>query len=135
MAKALVLYGSTTGNTESVAHTTAKAIAEEKIVTIIKEVGSVAPGEFDGPHDLFVLGCSTWGDDEIELQEDFSEFFEKMDAIDLNGKKIAVFGRGDSSYPHFCGAVDAIEEKNRELGGESGGQWFENRRRSGRCGG
>lgn len=27
------------------------------------------------------------------------------------GKKAAVFGCGDNSYTHFCGAVDAIEER------------------------
>jgi len=29
---------------------------------------------------------------------------------------VAVFGCGDSGYTHFCGAVDAIEEKAETLG-------------------
>ena len=116
MTKALVIYGSTTGNTESVAHTIAKTIAGEKIVADIKDVSTAEPSDFNNGYELFVLGCSTWGDDEIELQEDFAEFFENMDGLDLNGKKIAVFGCGDSSYTYFCGAVDVIEEKTGSLG-------------------
>jgi flavodoxin len=41
-----------------------------------------------------------------------------MDKADLSGRKAAVFGCGDSSYTYFCGAVDAIEDKVKELGGE-----------------
>jgi flavodoxin I len=118
MAKALVIYGSTTGNTESTAHTIAKAIAAQDISTTVKDVTSIETSEFDNAYDLFVLGSSTWGDDEIELQEDFAVFYEHMDGLDLNGKKMAVFGCGDSSYPHFCGAVDAIEEKVGNLGAD-----------------
>ena len=29
---------------------------------------------------------------------------------------MAVFGCGDSSYTHFCGAVDAIGQKAKDLG-------------------
>jgi sulfite reductase alpha subunit-like flavoprotein len=39
-----------------------------------------------------------------------------MDKANLSGKKVAVFGCGDSSYTHFCGAVDVIEEKAAQLG-------------------
>ena len=118
MANALIVFGSTTGNTESTAHTIAKAMAAQNIDTTVKDVTSIEKSEFGDPYDLFVLGSSTWGDDEIELQEDFAEFYENMDGLDLNGKKIAVFGCGDSSYTHFCGAVDAIEEKAGNLGAE-----------------
>ncbi|MGD9123617.1 MAG: flavodoxin, partial [Desulfarculaceae bacterium] len=118
MAKALIVYGSTTGNTESAAHTIAKTMAAQNIDTTVKDVTSVGTSEFENTYDLFILGCSTWGDDEIELQEEFVEFYENMDGLDLSGKKIAVFGCGDSSYTHFCGAVDAIEEKTRSLGAD-----------------
>ena len=40
-----------------------------------------------------------------------------MSRITLNGRKVAVFGCGDSSYEYFCGAVDAIQEKVEEIGG------------------
>ena len=118
MAKALVVYGSTTGNTENTAHMIAKAIAEHNIEAVVMDVSSTDTGAFNNGYDIFLLGCSTWGDEEIELQEDFAEFYESMDGLNLSGKKIAVFGCGDSSYTYFCGAVDAVEEKAEELGAE-----------------
>jgi flavodoxin I len=117
MARVLIVYGSTTGNTESTAHTIAKTIAEHDIEARVQDVNTVGISDYRNTYDLLLLGCSTWGDDEIELQEDFSEFFERMDQLDLSGKKAAVFGCGDSSYPHFCGAVDVIEEKVESVGG------------------
>jgi len=118
MAKALIVFGSTTGNTESVAHVIAKAVAENKIEAKVKNVTSLSKSDFSAAYDVFILGSSTWGDDEIELQEDFAEFYETMDDLDLDGKKVAVFGCGDKSYEHFCGAVDAIEGKCKSLGAD-----------------
>ncbi len=118
MANALVMFGSTTGNTESVAQMVAPVLAENGFKAQIKDVARAEPDDFGGRYDLIVFGCSTWGDDEIELQEDFAEFFENIDQYDFSGKKVAVFGCGDSTYEHFCGAVDAIEEKIKALGAE-----------------
>jgi flavodoxin len=36
----------------------------------------------------------------------------------LHGKRCAVFAPGDSFYEHFCGSVDVLEQKLKELGGE-----------------
>lgn len=116
MAKALVVFGSTTGNTESVAQVIAKTLAESKIDVTLKNVIAVSKNDFNGDYGVIVLGSSTWGDDEIELQEDFAEFYESMDELDMSGKKAAVFGCGDKTYEHFCGAVDALEEKCQSLG-------------------
>jgi flavodoxin I len=116
MAKAMVIYGSTTGNTESTAHIIARAIANNSIETTIKDVRDVEKNDFSGDYDILLMGCSTWGDEEIELQEDFAEFYEDMDSLPIQDRKVAVFGCGDSSYTYFCGAVDALEEKSKELG-------------------
>ena len=35
---------------------------------------------------------------------------------DLNGRKVALFGCGDTSYEYFCGAVDKLEELMIKLG-------------------
>jgi flavodoxin I len=116
MSKALIIYGSTTGNTEAAAHTIAQAMAEHDFEATVKDVTSVEMSDFANGYDVFLMGSSTWGDDEIELQEDFAEFYERMDELDLSGKKVAVFGCGDSTYTYFCGAVDALEEKTERLG-------------------
>ena len=116
MAKALIIYGSTTGNTESTAQAIAGVLVEQGMETEVKDVTSASPADLNNDYDLYLLGSSTWGDDEIELQEDFAEFYEAMGGLDLSNKKMAVFGCGDTTYTHFCGAVDAIEQKAEELG-------------------
>jgi flavodoxin I len=117
MRKAVIIYGSTTGNTESTAEMIDNALRENGLETAVKNVVNVSVEELNKDYDLIMLGSSTWGDDEIVLQEDFNEFYEDMRKIALNGRKVAVFGCGDSSYEYFCGAVDAIQEKVEEIGG------------------
>jgi flavodoxin short chain len=116
MAKALVVFGSTTGNTESVAEYVGQTLQDSGMSVDVKNVSGVKVDGLADGYDLVVFGCSTWGGDDIELQEDFQPFFEEMDKANLSGKKVAVFGCGDSSYTHFCGAVDVIEEKAAQLG-------------------
>lgn len=116
MGKALVVFGSTTGNTESVAEYVAGALADAGMAVDLKNAAAVAPKGLAEGYDLVVFGCSTWGDDAIELQEDFVPLFDDLEAAGLSGRKVAVFGCGDSSYTHFCGAVDAIAEKAAALG-------------------
>lgn len=116
--KAMIIFGSTTGNTEAMSEIVSRALEENEIETVTVNVTDVSVDELKGDNDLVLLGCPAYGDDEVELQEDFEEFYEKMDGIDLSGKKFAVFAPGDSSYEHFCGSVDFLEEKLKELGGE-----------------
>lgn len=117
MPTALIVYGSTTGNTESVANKVCEFLEQSDIETIVKNVTEVTPAELGNGFDMTLLGSSTWGDDSIEFQEDFEPFYENLDkATQLQGKKVALFGCGDSSYEYFCGAVDKLEEKMEQLG-------------------
>ncbi len=116
MSKALIVFGSTTGNTEGVSETIAKVLEGGGVTVDIKNAADVGAGNLADGYDVVLFGCSTWGDDEVELQEDFVPLYEDLDKTGINGKMVAVYGCGDSSYTHFCGAVDAIEEKAKELG-------------------
>lgn len=118
MAKALIVYGSTTGNTESAAKQIGKILTREGVEVRIQDVAKTKVEELGREVDVTLLGVSTWGDSEIEFQEDFATFFEEMDRADLKDKKVAVFGCGDSSYTHFCGAVDQLQEKVEAMGGK-----------------
>ena len=116
MSKVLIVFGSTTGNTESVASFVAKGLKNKGIEPDVKSAADVeAKGLADG-YDVILFGCSTWGEEEIELQDDFIPLYESFDEIDFSGKKVAVFGCGDSSYTYYCGAVDVIQEKAEQLG-------------------
>ncbi len=115
MATALIVYGSTTGNTEWVAKQIGEILAREGIEVTVKNVTQTQTAQL-GKYDLTLLGSSTWGDAEIEFQEDFAGFYEDMGEANLKGKKIALFGCGDYSYKHYCGAVTLLEETVGDLG-------------------
>ena len=117
MAKALIIYGSTTGNTENVAKQIGKVLTQGGHEVCLQDVRNAKVEEMGNGYDITVFGSSTWGDAEIEFQEDFAPFFDDMDKADLKGKKVAVFGCGDSSYTFFCGAVDSLQEKVEAMGG------------------
>ena len=86
--------------------------------TELRNVSDASVGDLRDGCDLVILGCPAYGDDTVELQDDFAEFYEKLDDVDLSGRKFAIFAPGDSSYEHFCGSVDLLEEKMKQLGGE-----------------
>lgn len=116
MASALIVYGSTTGNTEFVADTAERILAGEGYkVSKLNAADASAEGLCDG-YDLVLFGCSTWGGDTIVLQDDFSDLFDRFDHINAKGRNTAVFGCGDEGYTFFCGAVDAISEKLADMG-------------------
>ena len=116
--KALIIYGSTTGNTEEMANIVKNGLEEAGAETEMKEVTDAQPEDLTGDHDLVLLGCPAYGDEENELQEDFEEYYDQMNGIKLDGKSFAVFAPGDSSYQYFCGSVDILEEKLAALGGK-----------------
>ncbi len=113
MAKTLIVYGSTTGNTEMVAETILDHWDDDEIE--LQDVADTNPEELSNYENL-ILGSSTW--DDGLLQQDFRDFVEDLD-VDLSGKKLAIFGLGDSNYPEFCTAPDILEEVFTNLGGET----------------
>jgi len=90
-----------------------KGIKQTDTEVKLKKVTEADVSELNN-YDLIILGCSTWG--EGELQDEFIDFYEKLKDISLAGKKAAVFGPGYSEmYPDtFCKAVDIIEERVKE---------------------
>jgi len=118
MSKALIIFGSTTGNTEKMSDMIQETLDENGMETEIKNVTDASVSDLTGEYDLILLGCPAYGDDEVEFQEDFEEFYENMDGLDLGGGKFAVFAPGDSAYEHFCGTVDVLEKKIRSMGGK-----------------
>jgi len=113
--RAILIYGSTTGNTEILSRSVEEGLGALGVKVLVKSVEKTKPEELLN-YDGIILGCSTWGDG--ELQDDFVPFEEKMRNIDLSGKRAACFGPGDSSYPQFCKAVDILEETLKSCGAE-----------------
>lgn len=121
MSKILIVYGSTLGNTEAVAEQIAGQAKDAGNDVVVKNAKGIDPVGLCKGYDLVVFGCSTWGQDELELQRDFIPLFEAFDKIGAKGVKVSVFGCGDDSYKYYCGAVDAISDKLAALGAHTVG--------------
>ncbi len=117
MAKAILVYGSMTGNTEILSKSVEEGLKSSNVEVVVKNVEHAGVEELKD-YDVIIFGCSTWG--EGELQDDFIAFEEEMGKISLNGKKAAVFGPGDIEiYPDtFCEAVNILEKRLRNCGAE-----------------
>ena len=108
--KAVIYYGSTTGTCEDLAGRIADALAGAEV----RNASEFGPEAADC--DLLLLGTSTWG--EGELQDDWYDKVDTLKGLDLAGKKVAIFGCGDSeSYPDsFCGGMKALYDAALEAG-------------------
>ncbi|MFM9280252.1 flavodoxin [Paenibacillus jiagnxiensis] len=113
MAKILIAYASMTGNTEEIAELIAEGIRQTGHTAVLKEAYECNAAELL-EYDGYLLGVYTWGDG--ELPDEFLDFYEELDELELEGSKTAVFGSGDTSYAQFCGAVDVLEQKLKERG-------------------
>ncbi|MFF2014439.1 MULTISPECIES: flavodoxin [Paenibacillus] len=115
MAKVLVAYASLTGNTEEIAELIVEGIKQAGGEAVLKSVTDCNADEIK-EYEGVLLGAYTWGDG--ELPDEFLDFYEEMDELNLSGFKAAAFGSGDTGYEIYCGAVDTIEQKLKELGAE-----------------
>lgn len=116
MAQALIIYGSETGNTRRAAEMIAASMVEnghEARVLDVTETGVEVLGE---PYDALLLGVSTWGAIDEEVCEDFKRFYADLAGVDLAGRRVAVFGCGDTGYDRFAKAVDFVAERVRQRG-------------------
>ncbi|MCR8643238.1 flavodoxin [Paenibacillus sp. N1-5-1-14] len=115
MENVVMIFASLSGNTEAMADEVAAGIREAGAALTVGEAYTASAGDLVN-YDGIVLGAYTWGDG--ELPDDFLDFYEDLDDVDLTGKKAAVFGSGDMSYEIYCAAVDILIEKLRERGCE-----------------
>lgn len=107
MSKIGIFYGSSTGTTEDIANRIAEqlGVASDDVYDVAEADASDADA-----YDIILLGSSTWGDG--ELQDDWYDFLEELKSH-LDGKKVGVFGTGDSdSYEDsFCDAVGILYDE------------------------
>jgi flavodoxin I len=115
-----IFYGSTSGKTKKVAENI-KTNLESDLVEIYDV--KYAKIEDVEKQENIILGTSTWG--KGKLQSDFEKFLNNiLKHANLKGKKIAIFGTGDSSiYPEsFADSIgiifEALEGKGATFVGE-----------------
>ncbi len=103
-----IFYGSSTGNTESLANEIAARLGVSP--SDVYNVGS-ASADAVAAYDTLLLGSSTWGVG--DLQDDWESFVGKLAKENLSGKKVGFFGCGNSgSFPDtFCDALGIIRDE------------------------
>ncbi len=113
MANVTIIYGSTTGNTETSANEIAAALSSHSVS--VMDVSNASQGDFEGA-DLLILGTSTWGLGDI--QDDWDAKISTLEGANLAGKLVAIFGLGDSaSYPDtFVDGVGILHEAATKAG-------------------
>ena len=116
MPKICIVYGSETGHTRTGADMIAAALSGKGFAVTSRDVTETGVEVFGQGYDLYLLGVSTWGAVEEEVQQDFMPFYEAMAETDLTGRKVAVFGSGDEGYDAFAKAVDFVAQRARERG-------------------
>lgn len=86
-----IFYGSTTGCTENVANAIAQQLGVEA-----KDIYNVGTTDANKAldYDTLLLGSSTWGCG--DLQDDWYDFLDTLSSLDLTGKRVGIFGCGDS---------------------------------------
>ena len=89
MKETIIVYGSTSGNCESVANRIAKALGLTSVIS-----ASELTKELVNNNANLILGSSTWGSG--DLQDEWYDAIEVIKSSDLTGKTVAVFGCGDS---------------------------------------
>ena len=107
MKSIAIIYGSSTENTKRAAEKIAEKIADYTPTLVDIYDGDEQPFL---THDVLIMGVSTWGVQ--DLQDDWNDFYPKLEKLDLTGKTIALFGLGDASiYPSsFVDAMGILYE-------------------------
>jgi flavodoxin I len=121
MAKIGLFFGTQTGNTQTVAELIQKELGGSSVVDL-NDISNTSTDDF-AAYDCIIIGCPTWNIG--ELQADWEGFYEELEDINFQGKKVAYFGAGDQvGYSdNFQDAIGILEEKISALGGTTVGHW------------
>lgn len=120
MKKIGLFYGSSTCYTEIAAEKIRDVIGLERV-----DIHNIAhsPAAAMEAYEWLILGIPTW--DYGELQEDWEAAWEALDAVDFNGKVVALYGLGDQiGYPEwFQDALGYLWAKVVNQGAKTVGLW------------
>jgi len=118
-----IFYGSTTGNTKTVAKLIQGELKNGGIECEIQDIANCESGADLERYDFLVLGSSTWGDG--DLQDDWVDFLAKAKNVNLNGKTVAIFGLGDQEgySDAFISGIKEIYDFAKDAGATLIGEW------------
>ncbi len=119
MKKITIIYGSETGNTQAVAEKIKQELNNFSPKLI--EIEKATEADFTDA-DVLLLGTSTWGIG--DLPSGWEGYLSKLDNINLAGKKVALFGTGDSAgfSDSFVSAMrliyDIVDKQGADIFGQ-----------------
>lgn len=104
MNKVLLIYWSKTGNTKTfVDYFINHSTNEVDVINANKDKFDVSDLN---DYDKICIGCYSWNNGKIPPR---TKNFIVNNQQYFKNKKIFIFGSGNSTYTHFCAAVDNIE--------------------------
>ncbi|MFU8848710.1 MAG: assimilatory sulfite reductase (NADPH) flavoprotein subunit [Opitutales bacterium] len=113
-----VLYGTESGNSESLADQTAKAADGFGFKAKAVNMADLKVAKLKEIENLLVI-VSTWGEgDAPETAADFYEDFMSDKAPKLENTRFSVLGLGDTSYEHFCKMGKDFDSRLEALGAQ-----------------
>ncbi len=114
-AKLTVVYGTESGNSETLADRTVKEAKKRGFQAVMKNVSDIKPGDLSKIANLLVI-ISTWGDG--EPPETATAFYKEFMAADLKlgETRFSVCALGDTSYEKFCQTGKDFDARLETLG-------------------
>jgi flavodoxin II len=115
-----LFYGSSTCYTEMAGEKIRARLGEAQVDFFNIADIPIVTAQF---YDYLIFGIPTW--DYGELQEDWEDIWEDIDAVDLTGRKVALYGLGDQvGYPEwFLDAMGYLHSKLIARGAIPCGYW------------
>merc|ERR1712032_235949 len=123
-AKVGLYFATSTGNTETAADWIQQKFSGD--ISDPTDIGEADISDLSG-YDSLIVGAPTWntGADEGRSGTAWDEVLEEIAELDLSGKKVAVFGCGDSSSygDYFCDAIEEVYSTMKGAGATIDGKF------------
>ncbi|WP_087972520.1 flavodoxin domain-containing protein [Oceanobacillus rekensis] len=115
MNKVLILYASSTGNTEMMTEAMVSYLESQRYYVVMKsfEFDSINIEELLN-YDLVLIGTHSADDGEIPFEAE--HFYDELNDINLKDRLIGVFGSGESFYDVFCESIEIMGDRLEYLG-------------------
>jgi len=115
----ILVYATNSGSTMLAAQTVQDVLIKKGHQVTQKEARMAWTDDFNSSQ-VIIFGSPSWdyAGHEGMPHEDFVTLIDKLKTVTLENKPFAIFGLGDSSFTHFCGAVDHLEELVKTVKGK-----------------